>query len=73
MLCKRISFNLTYFLLSNLENRDSLKSFRNVDCVLANHKKSLGHASKAQNHKLITVALCGFVISRLIGLFLETQ
>ena len=39
MLCKRISFNLTYFLLSTLENRESLKSFRNVDCVLANHKK----------------------------------
>ena len=39
LLCKRMSFNFTYFLLSNLENRESLKSFRNVDCVLANHKK----------------------------------
>lgn len=39
MLCKRINFNLTYFLLSNLENRESMKIFRNVDCALANHKK----------------------------------
>ena len=39
MLCKRINFNLTYFLLSNLENRESMRIFRNVDCVLANHKK----------------------------------
>ena len=39
MLRKRISFNFTYFLLSNVENRERLKSFRSVDCVLANHKK----------------------------------
>ena len=25
--------------LSNSENREHLKNFRNVDCVLANHKK----------------------------------
>ena len=35
--------------------------------------KSSGYASKPQNHKLITVAVCGLVISRLIGLFLWTQ
>ena len=26
-------------LLSNSENREHLKNFRNVDCVLANHNK----------------------------------
>ena len=28
-----------YVLLSNSENREHLKNFRNVDCVLANHNK----------------------------------
>ena len=27
-------------LLSNSENREHLKNFRNVDCVLANHNKA---------------------------------
>ena len=57
-------------LLSNSENREHLKNFRNVDCVLANHKRSSGYISKPQNHKLITVAVCGIVTSRLFGLFL---
>ena len=30
---------LTALLLSNSENREHLKIFRNVDCVLANHSK----------------------------------
>ena len=38
------------------------KNFRNVDCVLANYRQ----ASKLQNHKLITVPVCGLV-------FLATQ
>ena len=28
-----------YVLLSNSENREHLKNFTNVDCVLANHNK----------------------------------
>ena len=54
---------LVSVLLSNLENREHPKIFRNVDYV----------PSWAQNHKLITVAVCSFVISRPIGLFLSTQ
>ena len=30
---------LAALLLSNSENREHLKNFRNVDCVLANHNK----------------------------------
>ena len=32
-------FNFCVLLLSNSENREHLKNFRNVDCVLANHNK----------------------------------
>ena len=57
-----------------LSNCEHLKNFRNVDCVLANQYKVQDYyASKPQNHKLITVAVCGLVNSHLIGLFLETQ
>ena len=41
-------------LLSNSENREHLKNFRNVDCVLAKYNKVQEHASKPQNHKLLT-------------------
>jgi len=58
-------------LLSNSENREHLKHFTNVDCVLANHNKV--QDTQANLHKLITVAVCGLVISHLIGLFLPTQ
>ena len=34
-----ITIILTLLLLSNSENREHLKNFRNVDCVLANHNK----------------------------------
>ena len=34
---------------------------------------SSGRTSKPQDHKLITVAVCGLVISCLIGLFLATH
>ena len=53
-------------LLSNSENREHLKNFRNVDCVLDNH-------NKVQDTQAITVAVCGLVILLLIGLFLATQ
>ena len=36
-------------------------------------QKSSGYTNKSQNHKLVTVAVCGIVFSRLIGLFLATQ
>ena len=32
-------YNYPVDLLSNSENREHLKNFRNVDCVLANHNK----------------------------------
>ena len=48
--------------------KQHLKNFRNVDCVPANHNK--GQDTQA---KSITVAVCGLVISRLVGLFLATQ
>ena len=64
---------LAALLLSNSENREHLKNFRNVDCVLANHKKVQDKRANPQNHKLITVAVCGLVTSHLIGLFLPTQ
>ena len=54
-------------LLSKSENREHLKNFRNVDCVLANSQQSSGHASKLQNQKLITVAVCGLVFLLLIN------
>ena len=54
-------------LLSNSENREHLRNFRNVDCVLANNSKVQEYASKRQNHKLITVVVCVLFISRLIG------
>ena len=59
-------------LLSNSEYREHLKYFRNVDCVVVtNHNEILEHSSKPQNHKLITVAVCGLVFSRLIGFSLQ--
>ena len=57
-------------LLSNSENREHLKNFRNVDCVLASHNKV---QDTQANLKLITVAVCGLVLLLLIGLFLATQ
>ena len=60
-------------LLSNSENREHLKHFRNVDCVLANHNKVQDTWANLKNHKLITVAVCDLVILRLIGLFQATQ
>ena len=58
-------------LLSNSEYCEHLKYFRNVDCVVTNHNEILEHSSKPQNHKLITVAVCGLVFSRLIGFSLQ--
>ena len=55
---------LSVLLLSNSENHKHLKNFRNVDCVLANYNKV---QDTQANHKLITLAVCGLVISRLIG------
>ena len=31
--------SFVYVLLSNSKNREHLKNFRNVDCVMANHNK----------------------------------
>ena len=50
------------------KNREHLKNFRKVDCLLANHNKV-----QYTRAKLITVAVCGLVISRRIGLFFATQ
>ena len=33
-------WNKLFILLSNSQNREHLKIFRNVDCVLANHNKA---------------------------------
>ena len=66
-------FIYNILLLSNSEDREHLKNFRNVDCVLANHKKVQDKRANPQNHKLITVVVCGLVTSHLIGLFLATQ
>ena len=41
-------------LLSNSENRERLKNFRNVDCVVTNHNKV---QDMRANHKLTTVAV----------------
>ena len=58
---------ITYTYTTNSENREHLRNFRNVDCVLANYSKVQEYASKRQNHKLITVVVCVLFISRLIG------
>ena len=42
--------------------------FWQVDCVLSNQKKSSGHASKPENHNLISVSFL-----YLIGVFLSIQ
>ena len=60
----------TQELLSFSGNHEHLKNFRTVDCVLANYNKV---QDTQANLKLITVAVCGLVIARLIGLFLATQ
>ena len=65
---KCCSYNWAWSLLSNSENREHLKNFKKVDCVLANHNKV-----QDTRAKLITVAVCGLVISRRIGLFFATQ
>ena len=39
-LAKSLFFYFFLHLLSNSENREHLKNFRNVDCVLANHNKA---------------------------------
>ena len=52
--------------LSNLENSEHLKYFRNFYCVVSNH---IGDQDTRGNHKLVTFAACSLVISRLIGLF----
>ena len=51
---------LRELLLSNSENREQLKNFRNVDCVLANHNKVQDTRANLKNHKLITVAVLRF-------------
>ena len=55
---------LSVLLLSNSENHKHLKNFRNVDCVLANYNKV---QDTQENYKGITLAVCGLVISRLVG------
>ena len=74
--CNSVNFSeedwlSTTNLLSNSEYREHLKYFRNVDCVVTNHNEILESSSKPQNHKLITVAVCGLVLSRLIGFSLQ--
>ena len=59
--------------LSNSENHEDMKNFRNVDCVVTRHNKVQDMQEKPQNHKLITVAACSLVFSYLIGFFLTTQ
>ena len=56
----------------NSENHKHLKNFRNVDCQVTNHSK-VQDVSKPQKHKLITLAVCSFILSHLIGFFLATQ
>ena len=61
------------YLLSNSENCEHLKNFRNVDCVLANLKVQDTQATSKSQTNIITIAVCGLVILCLIGLFLATQ
>ena len=65
-----LNFILILCLCCQTQNRGPLKNFWNVYCVLANQNKV--HDMQA-NHKPINVAVCGLVISPLIGLFLATQ
>ena len=61
-------------LLSNSENRELPKDFRNVDRVLSNHNKVQDSlANLKPQTTVITVAACSLVISHFIGLFLATQ
>ena len=48
----QLTWQVLLHLLSNSENREHLKNFRNVNCVLANHKRSSGYISKPLNYKL---------------------
>ena len=57
-------------LLSNSENREQLKNFRKVYCVVTSHNKV---QDTPANHKLITVAVCGLVFSLFIGFLLAKQ
>ena len=60
----------SFLSLSNSENHEHLKNFRNVDCVLANHNKVQDTRANLKNHKLITVAVCPYwLISRNIITF----
>ena len=68
----QVYFSPDYILLLNSENRERLKNFRNVDCVVTNHNE-VQDVSKSQNHKLTTAAVCGLGFSRLIGFLFATQ
>jgi len=53
-------------LLSISENREHLKNFRNVDCVLANRNKVRDTQANLKPQINYRVAVCGLVISRRI-------
>ena len=59
-------------LLSNAENREWLKNFRKVDCVVTNHNE-VQDVGKPQNHKLTILVVCGLGFSRLTGSLFATQ
>ena len=59
-------------LLSNAENREWLKNFRQVDCVVTNHNE-VQDVGKPQNHKLTILVVCGLGFSRLTGSLFATQ
>lgn len=59
-------------LLSHSEKREHLKQLRIVDFVVTNWTQ-FWDTNKPRNHKLSSVAVCGLVLSRLIGFFLVRQ
>ena len=72
--CERLWFEIDlFYLLWNSENREHMKNFRIVDCVVNNHNNVQDTPAKPQNHKLTTVAVCCLVFSCPSGYFLATQ
>ena len=64
------SLKLKWVLLSNSENREWLKNFRNVDCVVTNLNEVQDmRANHKLNHKLTTVAVSSLLVSHTLLAF----
>ena len=66
-------FYLQCFLLSNAENHEHLRSFRNADCEVTIHNKDQDMQVSKPQTKIVGFPFCGLVFSPLICCFIAKQ